>query len=89
MEARNIVFPCVFLTVFLKITFSSLEVILAPLGTFLGRLEPILGHLGQAWDHLEAVSGGLGEPKTLIFFLFFNEFCNIKVSNKNGHLGWS
>ena len=31
--------------------------------------------------------GRLGEPKTLIFLRFFNVFCKIEVSNKNGHLG--
>jgi len=48
-----------------------------------------LRHLGQAWGDLEAVLGLLGELKTLIFLMFFNVFCKIEVSNKNGHLGWS
>ena len=54
-----------------------------------GHLGPILRHLGQAWGDLEAVLGLLGELKTLIFLVFFNVFCKIEVSNKNGHLGWS
>ena len=37
-------------------------------------LGPILGHLGRTWGHLEAVSRRLGEPKTLIFLVFFNVF---------------
>ena len=53
------------------------------------RLGPILGHLDRAWGDLGAILGRLGEPKTLIFLMFFNVFCNIEVSNKNGHLGWS
>ena len=59
------------------------------LGLVLAGLGPILGHLGQAWGHLEVILGRLGEPKTLIFLRFFNVFCKIDVSNKNGHLGWS
>ena len=59
------------------------------LGRSWGHLGPILGHLGRAWSHLGTTLGRLEEPKTLIFLRFFNVFCKIEVSNKNGHLGRS
>ena len=59
------------------------------LGRSWSHLGAMLRHLGQAWGHLGAILGWLGEPKTLIFLTFFNDFCNIDVSNKNSHLGRS
>ena len=59
------------------------------LGRFLlllGRLQAVLGHLGAILVRLGVVSGRLGELKTVIFLWFFNDFCKIKVLNKNGDL---
>ena len=59
------------------------------LGRFLlllGRLQAVLGHLGAILVRLGVVSGRLGELKTLIFLVFFNDFCKIKVLSKNGDL---
>ena len=44
------------------------------LETSWSRLGPIWGHLDRAWGHLGAILGRLGEPKTLIFLMFFNVF---------------
>jgi hypothetical protein len=59
---------------------------LGHLGAVLAALGEILGRLGAILVHLGVVSGRLGELKTLIFLMFFNDFCKIKVLSKNGDL---
>ena len=70
-------------------SWGGLGVVLTGLGAVLERSWVILGHLGRAWSHLVAIWGRLGEPKTLIFLVFFNDFSKINISNKNRHLGRS
>ena len=43
-------------------------------GAIFGESWRVLGILGASCGHLESISSRLGEPKTKIFHVFFNDF---------------